>query len=211
MSEVTCEEQATTPDSRKRNRPSGCSDFSLLRRCSSVTDGCGYASSPRLGEARNRQQRGMAECFNRFLSKTNQIFQFSSKIAMNTDIASKDNLVGDFEPYGCLLLASAGIHRSQIQIQPIENRIAVGWLAFFDDFAVQLLHQQRGRPPCENVSSREFLSRRPGSDQRDDFLLRQRRFAGENRLWRKQSSVKINAHGVIADHGCALQIDCRIR
>src|SRR6266702_8416841 len=103
------------------------------------------------------------------LAKTNQIFQLPSKIAVNTDVTSEHKLVADLESYGCLLLTSAGINRSQIQIQPIEYRVAVGWLAFFDDFAVQLLEQQHGRPPGENVSSREFLSRCTGSDQRDDF------------------------------------------
>src|SRR5262249_38887837 len=102
---------------------------------------------------------------------------------MNTNVAGKDNLVGDLEPYGCLLLAGAGIDRSQIQIQSIENRVAVGWLTFFNDFAVQLLHQQHGRAPRQTVSSREFLSRRTGSYQRNDLLLRQRRFTGENCLW----------------------------
>src|SRR5258708_20459819 len=67
MSAVTCEEQATPPDSPKRARPPGCADFSPLRRCSSVTDRRGYALSSRLGETKNRQQRGMAEFFNRLL------------------------------------------------------------------------------------------------------------------------------------------------
>src|SRR5206468_673899 len=108
----------------------------------------------------------------RMSAKTNQIFQPASKIAVNTDVTSEHKLVGELEPYGCLLLTSAGINRSQIQIQAIENRVAIGRLAFFDDFAIQLLHQQHGRPSGENISGREFLSRRPGSDQRDDFLLR---------------------------------------
>ena len=55
------------PDSPKRARPPGCATFSPLRRCSSVTDRCGFASSSRLGETKNRQQRGMAEFFNRLL------------------------------------------------------------------------------------------------------------------------------------------------
>src|SRR4029453_13401480 len=111
------------------------------------------------------------------------------------------NLVSDLEAYGCLLLTSTRIDRSQIQIQPVEHCVAIGWFAFFDDFAIELLHQQNGRPSGENVSSRKFLSRRTGSDQRDDFLLRQRRFTGENRLWRKQRSVNKNAPGATADTG----------
>ena len=70
------------------------------------------------------------------LAKTNQIFQLPSKIAVNTDVTSEHNLVGDLESYGCLLLTCAGIDRSQIQIQPVEHRVAVGGLAFFDDLAI---------------------------------------------------------------------------
>ncbi len=57
------------PDSPKRARPPGCATFSPLRRCSSVIPPLrdGYASSSRLGETKNRQQRGMAEFFNRLL------------------------------------------------------------------------------------------------------------------------------------------------
>src|SRR5438874_12627993 len=125
---------------------------------------------------------------------------------MNTDVTGKHKLIGELEPYSCLLLTSAGIDRSQIQIQPIEYRVAVGRLPFFDDFAVQLLHQQHGRPPRENVSSREFPSRRSGGGQRNDFLLRQRRCTSEHRLWWKQGSVNINAHSVNADDGGALRV-----
>ena len=82
----------------------------------------------------------MAEYFIRLLSKTNQIFQFPSKIAANSDVTSEHKLVGDLEPYGCLLLTSTRIDRSQIQIHSIENRGAISWLAFLGDFAVELLH-----------------------------------------------------------------------
>ena len=43
--------------------------FSPLQRCSSVTDHFGYAPSSRLGETKNRQQRGMARFFNSLLSE----------------------------------------------------------------------------------------------------------------------------------------------
>src|SRR4030095_9501326 len=75
-------------------------------------------------------------------AKTNQIFEFSPKIPMNSDVTSEHNLVGDLEAYGCLLLTSAGINRSQIQIQPVEDCVAVGWLAFFNDFTIELVDPQ---------------------------------------------------------------------
>jgi hypothetical protein len=69
MSAATCEERATQPDSPKRSRPPGCADFSPFRRCSSITDRCGYAHSSRLGETKNRKQRDMAEYTNRLLRR----------------------------------------------------------------------------------------------------------------------------------------------
>src|SRR5262249_39174111 len=129
----------------------------------------------------------------------------------NSYVTSEHKLVGKLEPYGCLLLTSTRIDRSQIQIEPIEHGVAVSRFAFFDDFAVELLHQKHGRAARENVSRRELLSRRTSSNQRDDFFLRQRRFTGEKRPWWKQRSIEINANGVIADDGCAVQIDRRIR
>ncbi len=75
MSAVTCEEQATRPDGPKRSRPLGCAAFSFLRRCSSVTDRRGYALSWRLGETKNRQQRGMAGYFNKFLGINSMLVQ----------------------------------------------------------------------------------------------------------------------------------------
>src|SRR5882724_4741105 len=69
VSAATCEERATQPDSPRRSRPPGCAAFSPLPRCSSVTDRCGYALSSRLGETKNRQQRGMAGYINRLLRR----------------------------------------------------------------------------------------------------------------------------------------------
>src|SRR4051794_39016483 len=118
----------------------------------------------------------------RMLAKTNQILQFPPKIPAHSDVPSQHNLVGDLEPYGCLLLTSTRIDGPQIQIQPIENGVAIGRLAFFDDFAVELLHQQHGCSSGENVSGREVAPRRAGIDQRNYVFLRQRRVTVEDRL-----------------------------
>src|SRR5438552_4105773 len=77
----------------------------------------------------------------RMSAKTNQVFYLASKITVNTDITSEHKMIVDLEPHSGLLLTGSWINRSQIQIQPIENRVALGRLAFFDDFAVKLLHQ----------------------------------------------------------------------
>jgi len=72
---------------------------------------------------------------------------------MNTDIASKYNVVIDLESHGGLLLTGSRIDRAQVQIQFVKHRVALGWLAFFYNFAVKLLHQQHGRPASQNVAS----------------------------------------------------------
>src|SRR4026207_2098315 len=63
MSAATCDERATPPSSPQPSCPPGCAAFSPLRRCSSVTDRCGYVPSLRLGETKNRMQRDMVEFF----------------------------------------------------------------------------------------------------------------------------------------------------
>src|SRR5262245_60529999 len=75
------------------------------------------------------------------LTKTNQVFQLASKIAVNPDIAGEHEMVVDLEAHSRLLLTRSWINRSQIQIQSIENRVALSWLAFLDDLPVKLLYQ----------------------------------------------------------------------
>jgi hypothetical protein len=77
---VTCDERATPPDSLQRSRRLGCAAFSSLQRCSSVTDRSRYAPSSRLGKAKNRQQRDMAEFFNRLLAVL-EFFSSRCKVA----------------------------------------------------------------------------------------------------------------------------------
>ncbi len=86
MSSATCEERATQPDNPNRPRPLGCADFSPLRRCSSVTDHSGYASSSRLGETKNRKQRGMVEYFNRLLSACDRRVVFGAMVRLDRHV-----------------------------------------------------------------------------------------------------------------------------
>src|ERR1700730_10482879 len=111
----------------------------------------------------------MGGYFNRLLAKTNQIFQLAPEIASHTDITGEDKLVVYLEPHSGLLLASSGIDRSQTQIQAIKNLVALGGLAFLDDFTVKLLHQQHRGPSGQDVGARKSLSRRASCDQGNDF------------------------------------------
>ncbi len=86
MSKATCEELATLPDSPKRSRPPGCAAFSPLRCCSSVADRVGYAPSSRLGETKNRQQRGMAEYFNRLLGACDRRVVFRAMVCLDCHV-----------------------------------------------------------------------------------------------------------------------------
>ena len=69
MFAATCKERATPPDTQSVLALRVAPLFSPLQRCSSVTDRLRYASSSRLGETKNRQQRGMAEYFIRLLPR----------------------------------------------------------------------------------------------------------------------------------------------
>jgi hypothetical protein len=83
MSAATCEERATQSDSSKRPRPLGCADFSSLRRCWSGTDHRGCAPSSRLGETKNRQQRGMVDYFNRLLGTCDRRVVFGAMVRLD--------------------------------------------------------------------------------------------------------------------------------
>ena len=86
MSTVTCEEQATPPDGPKRSRPPGCAAFSPLGRCSSLTDHSGYALSSRLGETKNRQQRGMVTYFKGLLRACQRFVFFAAMLRLDSDM-----------------------------------------------------------------------------------------------------------------------------
>src|SRR5207244_10089569 len=57
-----------------------------LRRCSSVRDRFGYALSSRLGETKNRQQRGMAEYLKRLLGTWDRCVVFAAKVCLDRDV-----------------------------------------------------------------------------------------------------------------------------
>jgi hypothetical protein len=86
MSAATCKERATPPDSPKRPALRVAPLFSPLQRCSSVTDRRGYALSSRLGETKNRQQRGMAEYLNRLLGTRDRFVIFAAILRLNGDV-----------------------------------------------------------------------------------------------------------------------------
>ena len=76
-----------------------------------------------------------------FSAKTDQIFEPSPKIAVNADVPGEQKLIANLKAHRRLLLAGSRINCSQIEIQPIENRIALRRLSFFENLSIQLLHQ----------------------------------------------------------------------
>jgi hypothetical protein len=74
------------PDSHKRSCALGCAAFSPLLRCPSVSDHCGYAPSSRLGETKNRQERGMAEYFNRLLEVSDRCVVFAAMMCLDCHV-----------------------------------------------------------------------------------------------------------------------------
>src|SRR5438034_11607513 len=74
--------ERATPQTVQSTRVLRVAPLSPLRGCLSVTDHFRYALSSRLGETKNRQQRGMAEHLNRLLDvRTRQGLQEKWQLA----------------------------------------------------------------------------------------------------------------------------------
>jgi hypothetical protein len=139
---------------------------------------------------------------------SDEVFHLTAKFSPNANVADKHPILVNFKPRRGLLPAGARINCAEIDLQPIENVVALSMLHLLENFAVELLYYEHGGTTGQNaVVSGQFLTGGSGRKQRNNFLLREGRFARENRLGREGTSININSHGVIADQRRALQID----
>src|SRR5207302_9126954 len=81
----------------------------------------------------------------------NEILLHTAVVAADAGVAEQDQLVVDLEARDRLLLPSAGIDRADIQIRSVEDRTTLGSLSFLKNFSVELLHEQHGGAPSEDV------------------------------------------------------------
>src|SRR6478609_9290202 len=88
------------------------------------------------------------------LTKSNQIFHQTAKITTDPDVTNQDNVVRHLVAGRRSLLAGARIDRSKFHVEPIENGVGViFFVALFENFPVELLHEDDRSPTSQNVSA----------------------------------------------------------
>src|SRR5438128_3750753 len=118
--------------------------------------------------------------------ESDEVFHLTAKFSSNSKVTDKHPILVNFKSCGGLLTTGARIHRAEIDLQTVEDGIALGRLAFLENLPVKLLHQQHGSATSQNVAiSSQLLAGRSSSEKRNNFLLRQGRLACENGLRRE--------------------------
>src|SRR5436309_10331595 len=144
--------------------------------------------------------------------ESDEVFHLTAKFSSNSKVTDKHPILVNFKSRGGLLTTGARIDRAEIDLQTVEDGIALGRLALFENLPVKLLHQQHGGATSQDVTiSSQLLAGRSGSEKRNYFFLRQGRLARENGLRRESIAIDVHAYGVIADHRSALQVDLGIK
>src|SRR2546430_3252812 len=147
--------------------------------------------------------RKKAAC--RISMESDEVFHLTAKFSSNSKVTDKHPILVNFKSRGSLLAAGARIDRAEIDLQTIEDGIALGGLAFLENLPVKLLHQQHGRATSQNVAiSSQLLASGSGREQGNDFFLRQRRFAPGKKLRRERVALKVKPHRGIAGKRCGL-------
>src|SRR5205814_8751796 len=140
----------------------------------------------------------------RISMESDEVFHLTAKFSSNSKVTDKHPILVNFKSRGSLLTAGARIDRAKVDLQTVEDGIALGRLPFLENLPVKLLHQQHGSATSQDVAiSSQLLTGRSGSEKRNYFLLRQGRLARENGLGGELVDIDVIAHGVIADHRSA--------
>src|SRR4029077_11553395 len=88
----------------------------------------------------------------RISMESDEGFHVTSKVSPNSKVTDKHPILVNFKSRAGLLTAGARIDRANIDLQTIEDGIALGWLAFLENLPVKLLYQQHGRATGQNVA-----------------------------------------------------------
>ena len=83
--------------------------------------------------------------------ESNEVFHLAAKVSSNSNVANKYPILVNFKPCGGLLASGAGIYVANVDLQAIENGIALRRLAFLENFTVKLLHHEHGGAPGQHV------------------------------------------------------------
>ena len=98
--------------------------------------------------------------------ESDEVFHLTAKISSNSNVADKHPILVNFEPCRGLLAPGARVDGADVDLQTIENGIALCGLAFFENFAVKLLHHQHGSATCQDEYCGDGI-KQPG-EQCDD-------------------------------------------
>src|SRR6185436_10501871 len=114
--------------------------------------------------------------------KANQIPQLYSKVASDFQVPHQQELFVNSKTRRGLPLAGSLVDLADIDIEPIEDVAALALLcsALLENLPVSLLHQQHGGAPGHHaIVAGQLFPGCAGGQQRNDFLLWQRRLAGK--------------------------------
>src|SRR5205807_9069354 len=115
-----------------------------------------------------------------------EVSHLTANFSANSKVTDKYPILVNFKSRGGLLATGARIDRAEIDLQTIEDGIALGRLAFLENLPIKLLHQQHGSATSQDVAiSSQLLAGRSSSEKRNDFFLGQGRLARENGLRRE--------------------------
>src|SRR3989442_12965292 len=108
----------------------------------------------------------------RISMESDEVFHLTAKFSSNSKVTDKHPILVNFKSRGGLLTTSTRIDRAEIDLQTVEDGIALGRLAFLENLPVKLLHQQHGSATSQDVAiSTKLLPGRSSGEKRNNFFL----------------------------------------
>ena len=104
--------------------------------------------------------------------ESDEVFHLTAKFSSNSEVTNKHPILVNFKSRGGLFTTGAWIDRAEIDLQTVEDGIALGRLAFLENLPVKLLHQQHGSATSQDVAiSTKLLPGRSSGEKRNNFFL----------------------------------------
>src|SRR5688572_4733009 len=105
-------------------------------------------------------ERALFECAPFISLESDQILHHAAKISPYPEIAHQHKLFVYLIAGGRRLLAGPGVDVAHVDLQAVENGVALGRLAFFEGLPIELLDEEhRGAAGQHAVVADQFLAR----------------------------------------------------
>jgi hypothetical protein len=72
--------------------------------------------------------------------ESDEVFHLTAKFSSDSKVTDKHPILVNFKSRGGLLTTGARIDRAEIDLQTVEDRVALGRLPFLENLPVKLLH-----------------------------------------------------------------------